>query len=176
MRQGGFMIQNEQFRLFPKHVLHGIACEFIEYFKRKEHRKLTLKDAATMIDYVAGPAPRSMGMKSTSIALTQGKGGGRPRPTAMQIEEIFNRHYHDLDIHDWDSVFDELIEVHKKQRETMSLIYLTFRDKHSWYVICDELNVSMASYYRQRHRILEFAGYIATKKALLSIANTDISF
>ena len=171
------MSHDEQLCLFPPQVLKELGCEFQNYFLRKQDRmKISHRQARMMVDYVAGPGYSSGKIKSKSFALTQGSGGGYARPTKEQVDEIFNRHYHDLGYEEWDAVFDEVIEKNKKKLNIIELINLTFRDKHSWYVICDELSISPSLYYDQKRIILEQVAITASKYELLTVVNSEYAF
>ena len=142
-----------------------IACEFHEYFKRKKRRGLSIREAATLVDYVNGPKPRSSAAKD--VTQTRVTGGGLHRPTTEDVEAIYLRHGQVQDCSEWDIVFDETLSTYRSCRENETLILLCFRDRHSDFVISDELRISISTYYRYRRQVLERAAVMAVKLGVL---------
>jgi len=154
-----------QIQAFSNEVINMIAGEFREYFKRKKRGGLSIREAATLVDYVNGPKPRRSSAKD--VTQTRVTGGGLHRPTAEDVEAIYLRHGQGQDGSEWDIVFDEVLNSYRSCRENETLILLCFRDNHSDFVISDELRISISTYYRYRRHILERSAVIAVKYGLL---------
>ena len=156
--------------VIPREMRREIAKEFRDYFERRHMAKLKPREARMMIDYVNGPSPPMT--SDTAIDYTRAQvsgGGGYPRPTTEQIETIYEKYdiLNDELSNIWDAVFEELLQQYYRYSGTVNFIHLVFRDGHSQFVICDELNIGRTTYYRHRRTILEQAGMIALKKGVL---------
>jgi len=88
---------------------------------------------------------------------------------AAEFRNYFKRRAQGDKAHIWDTLFDELIKQNKKYPGTLNIIYLSFKDRHSHTVICDELFISTTTYYNLRRVILEQAALRAYCQGLLTI-------
>jgi len=168
------MKSDNQLNLFHKEVLREIACEFCAYFDRKKRIRLTRKEAQMIIDYYAGVSLKPSSSKAMDYTGVKVSGSGlRPRPSAQAIERIEAKLAQaDDPPHEWDYVFDELINDIKRlvpyKSQLMKLIHMTFRDRADHSFIAAKLYISQTTYYRYRRIIIERAGVIANKNNLLT--------
>ena len=162
---------------FPQKTTDYIAEQFKAYFIRKEHSGYTLREARTLIDYASGPVPSPQG--STAIDLTKPiiTGGGKVRPSKMDVDRIVDRHAIDIDDALWNAVFDELIQSlkdgmlegfkDKENAKALRLIKLAFKYCKKREEICDLMHMkSTKTYNNYRLAILATAGIFAIKKGL----------
>ena len=155
---------------FPRETLNEIAGNLKAYFARKRESSITLREAALMVDFVAGPAPRPQKIEAIDYTKAKVTGGGLIRPSAEELKAITEKQQRRLEepANAWDAVFDELIENAKKHPGTLRLIYAIFKERESYHIICEEYHISHFTYYRHRRTILESAGVLAQKKGLLN--------
>lgn len=165
------MSATDDFKLwtFSNETISELASEFRYYFNRSKGIKMSIRDADTVVSHVAGYQPLPKEPKAIDYTSLSVSGGGvKARPSANQVDEIYNRIQQEYaDNSEWDEVFDEVVESNRQHSGTLKLIYMTFREKHMPDTICSELSISRTTYFRLRRVVLEQAGMIALKKELL---------
>ena len=154
---------------FSREAISDIAKEFRNYYDRKKRGNISISEARMLIDHASGPAPGMTGSAAIDYTRVKVTGGGlMTRPSDQDVQAIYDKRDTDKATpHEWDIVFDEIIEAHKEHPITEKLIFLCFRDRHSSYIICDELYIGATTFYNYRRVILEQAALIAIKKAVL---------
>ncbi len=155
---------------FLQETTDYIAEQFRAFFDRKEKRPLSLKDARTMVDFVSGPAPASLGGSAIDPSKPYVTGGGRPRPSAEQVTRILEKYENtDEDADLWDEVFTELIRSLKEEnhKKALRLIKLAFKKQIKTERICEIMDIkSTRTYNNYRLVILTKAGILAIKKGI----------
>jgi hypothetical protein len=155
-------------QVFPREVTSRIADQFFAYYERKNRKRMSLRDAAMLIDFVAGPSPGQGSGRPADISTPRVSGGGRVRPGEMRIERMLRKYMRDEESDgSWDQVFDDLIGRHKDDAAMQRFILLTFRDRLSDLDVCDKLHIGRTTFYKYRLNILSQAGILAVQKSLL---------
>lgn len=158
-----------QYHAFSNEVIDDIAKRFRLYFIRRASRKLTYREAQTLIDHESGPSPKPSGKITSDNTRPRVTGGGRARPTDEQVNGILERHAiaNEAEPDEWDAVFDELMKRSYLPLEFKKVILMAFMDNLENYTISDELHVTLKTYYNYRRAILDMAAVIAVSKGLL---------
>jgi hypothetical protein len=149
---------------FPRETTDYIARQFCAYFDRKKPQKMTIADAQKLIDYVSGPAPRVSGIDNIDYSRPRVSGGGRRRPSDIEIENMIKRYYNeDTYLSDWDEVFDMVIRYYKRKsnQEVLQLIKLAFKEQKKCENVCKTLHISERSFYNNRLQILNKSAVFA---------------
>ena len=155
-------------QVFPREVTGRIANQFYAYYERKTRKRMTLRDAALLIDYVAGPSPGQGSGRPLDISSPRVSGGGRVRPGEVRIERMLRKYMREDENDDsWDSVFDDLIGRYNEEPDMQRFILLTFRDRLGDLDICEKLHIGRTTFYKYRLSILYQAGILAVQKSLL---------
>ncbi|NLO46763.1 MAG: DUF1492 domain-containing protein [Clostridiales bacterium] len=155
-------------QVFPREVTGRIANQFYAYYERKTRKRMTLRDAALLIDFVAGPAPGQGSGRLSDITAPRVSGGGRVRPGEVRIERMLRKYMCQAENDDaWDQVFDDLIGRYNEEPDMRRFIQLTFRDRLSDLDICEKLHIGRTTFYKYRLSVLSQAGILAVQKSLL---------
>jgi hypothetical protein len=153
-------------QVFPREVTDYIAEQLTAYFQRKQDRRMSVRDAAAMIDFVSGPAPSASGGNTTDFSKPRVSGGGKVRPTEQRIEGIVRKYI--AEESEWDAVFDRLIRQ-CREHDAVKLIHYVFRDGKREAEVCEALHISRPTYYNYRSAILNRAVAMATASGILDI-------
>lgn len=159
-------------QIFERETTDDIAIRFRAYFVRLEEAKTkrvkySRKEAQSMIDFAAGPAPSPTDSKAFDPSKVRVHGGGRIRPSTADFEAIIEKHEPPLVDRKWDGVFSTYMKLMAPDSETTAFIHLVFRDELSAGSVCEELCISEATFYDRRIKILTKIAVLAVAKSIL---------
>lgn len=157
--------------VFDREQTDYIAARFYDYFDRKRGRKgLSIRDAATLIDYVAGPGIGTPDAKISDPSKIRVKGGGKLRPAEAEVQEIVEKITARVENYEaWDGVFDELIKILGGNKRLLRFIKIVFNKRLPVNESCKKLGVTEKTYFALRRDVLSKAAVIAVKYGLIEI-------
>lgn len=156
-------------QVFTRETTDYIADQFICFYSRKYAPKMTFREAATLIDFVAGPVPAGGGTGATDYARPRTSGGGRMRPTKEMYDAIIAKCTPDEETEEWNDVFNQIIERNAQNKSIIAFMEMLFKDAVSCEKICETMHIEERTFYRYRLAILEQAGVVAYSKNLIKL-------
>lgn len=153
--------------IFPKETLDYIDTRLQAYFSPHRHA-MTYKDARTLIDYAGSPAPEPHSIGAMDYSTPRVAGGGRTRPTSVEVDMLLDRLEADRGDSDaWGDVCAELMRRCEAEPDAERIIRLAYGERRYEDDICQEMDISQATYYNYRAVILGRAAVLAVQDGLL---------
>lgn len=148
-------------QIFSKETLDYVAHRFKIYFHGHD-RRMSYRDAATLIDYVSGPAPACGGSDAIDLTRPHVSGGGGRRPSDSSVEGVVGRLEEMQDIDDeWAAVFDELRQRCERDPEAEQIIKYAFEKRQTEAETCEAMGISRSTYHRDKATVLSIAAVLA---------------
>jgi hypothetical protein len=152
-------------QVFDRETTDYIAREFNCYFYRLWRKRLSIKEARTIIDFVSEGSAPGFGSITFDYSVPRVKGGGNKKPEEGEVRKIMENA---PTPNEWDQVFAELIDRCSEDDILKGIIYLYFKDCNSVDKVCDKLHISKHLFFKNRRIILSRAGVLAVKQGLIS--------
>lgn len=154
-------------QVFSREIMAKVARQFYWYYNNKQ-RSITIKEAMQLIDFELGGSCTSLkDIGSIDYSKPSVKTSNIHRPTESQIEQIYEKIDAQNVTDKWDSVFDELLNAIKGDREMMKFVLLVFKHQYSNEQVGGAMHITRSTYYQYRSTVL-------TKAAIIAIANAVI--
>jgi len=153
-------------QVFPRETLDYIASKYRSY-ANKDKICMTVREARTVIDYASGPVPAPTDLGAVDTTRPNITGGGRTRPSKQSVDEIFAGLEERADAADeWAKLFDELA-IRCQAEPDAEMMIKAIKQYTPEDVVCEEMHISSATYFRYREAVLSRAAVLAVQNGLM---------